>query len=69
MGGSGNSRGLVESTLLHGKLWLDELDNGYLHKDHAPNPVHYQERYDSVFHAVQKRSTWLPLLRGAGVVL
>ena len=67
VGGSGNSRGLVESTLLHGKLWLDELDNGYLHKDHAPDPVHYQERYDSVFHAVQKRSTWLPLLRGAGL--
>ncbi len=67
VGGSGNSRGLVESTALHGKLWLDELDNGYLHKDHAPDPVHYKERYDSVFHAVQKRSTWLPLLRGAGL--
>lgn len=66
-GGSGNSRGLVESTLLHGKLWLDELDNGYLHKDHAPDPVHFTERYDSVFHAIQKRSTWLPLLRGAGL--
>jgi len=67
VGGSGNSRGLVESTTLHGKLWLDELDNGYLHKDHTPDPVHYTERYDSVFHAVQKRSTWLPLLRGAGL--
>ena len=66
-GGSGNSRGLVESTLLHGKLWLDELDNGYLHKNHAPDPVHYTERYDSVFHAIQKRSTWLPLMRGAGL--
>ena len=53
--------------LLHGKLWLDELDNGYLHKDYAPDPVHFTERYDLVFHAVQKRSTWLPLLRRAGL--
>jgi hypothetical protein len=30
IGGSGQSRGLVESTILHKKLWLDEMDqNSY----------------------------------------
>jgi len=26
MGGSGQSRGLLDSARLHGKLWLDEID-------------------------------------------
>jgi hypothetical protein len=67
VGGSGNSRGIIESTLLHGKLWLDEYDNGYLHADHAADPVHYTERYDPVYHSVLKRSSLLPLMRGSGL--
>ncbi|MBC8111091.1 MAG: hypothetical protein H7Y04_08545, partial [Verrucomicrobia bacterium] len=65
-GGSGISRGIIESTLLHGKLWLDEIDNGYLHPDNGRDNIRYTERYDSVFETIQKRSERLPLMRGIG---
>jgi hypothetical protein len=65
-GGSGNSRGIIESTLLHGKLWLDEVDNGYLHPKTDSDNIRYQERYDPEYESVIKRSTLLPLMRGIG---
>jgi hypothetical protein len=65
-GGSGISRGIVESALLHGKLWLDEIDNGYLHPDTGRDNIRYSARYDTTFETVQKRSERLPLLRGIG---
>ena len=65
-GGSGNSRGIIESNLIHGKLWLDEIDNGYLHAKTDYDNIRYSERYDPVFANIMKRSTILPLMRGIG---
>jgi hypothetical protein len=66
IGGSGNSRGIIESTLLHGKLWLDEIDNGYLHPSTATDNIRYKERYDPEYEAIIRRSALLPYLRGIG---
>jgi hypothetical protein len=57
LGGCGNARGVIESANLHGKLWLDELDNGGLQKQ--PD--------DPLYHPVARRSMVLPLVRGTGV--
>ncbi|MEO5583080.1 MAG: hypothetical protein ABIR66_10325 [Saprospiraceae bacterium] len=65
-GGSGNSRGIIESTLLHGKLWLDEIDNGYLHPKTDYDNIRYKERYDSSYATIIRRSAVLPLMRGIG---
>ncbi|HEX8530753.1 MAG TPA: hypothetical protein VF646_12055 [Cytophagales bacterium] len=65
-GGSGNSRGIIESTLLHGKLWLDEIDNGTLHPAIERDNIRYGRRYDSTYATVIRRSTLLPLMRGIG---
>jgi hypothetical protein len=66
-GGSGNSRGVIESALLHGKLWLDELDNGYLQKTQDFDPVRSKGLGDSVYATVLSRSALLPLMRGIGL--
>ncbi len=65
-GGSGNSRGIIESTLLHGKLWMDEIDNGYLHPKTDKDNIRYTERYDSTYANIMKRCALLPLMRGIG---
>lgn len=65
-GGSGNSRGLIESTLLHGKLWLDEIDNGYLHAKTDYDNIRYKERFDSTYANIMQRCVELPLMRGIG---
>jgi hypothetical protein len=65
-GGSGNSRGLIESTLLHGKLWLDEIDNGYLHPKTDYDNIRYKARFDSTYANILKRCVSLPLMRGIG---
>lgn len=65
-GGSGNSRGIVESTLLHGKLWFDEIDNGYLHPPTDFDNIRYRERYDPEYASVIRRCALLPLMRGIG---
>ncbi|QHV96005.1 hypothetical protein [Spirosoma endbachense] len=65
-GGSGNSRGIIESTLLHGKLWLDEIDNGYLHAKNDFENIRYTERYDSTYANIIRRCALLPLMRGIG---
>lgn len=66
-GGSGNSRGIIESTLLHGKLWLDEIDNGGLQKKTALDPVRNSGKYDPEYLPVIQRSAIYPLMRGAGL--
>jgi hypothetical protein len=66
LGGSGNSRGIIESTLLHGKLWLDEIDNGYLHPKTDTDNIRYKERYNADYEAVIRRCTLLPYMRGIG---
>ncbi len=65
-GGSGNSRGIIESTLLHGKLWLDEIDNGYLHAKNDHDNIRYTERYDTAYANIIRRCALLPLMRGIG---
>jgi len=66
-GGSGNSRGVIESALLHGKLWLDELDNGGLQKKTALDPVRNSGKYDPEYLPVLQRSAIYPLMRGIGL--
>jgi hypothetical protein len=67
LGGSGNSRGIVESTLLHGKLWLDELDNGHLQRKNVADPARSSGRFDPQYLPVLQRSALLPMMRGAGL--
>lgn len=56
LGGSGLSRGIIDATIHHGKLWLDELDNGGEQKGiDDPNYL-----------PVVRRSALMPLLRGQG---
>ncbi len=66
-GGSGNSRGVIESAILHGKLWLDELDNGHLQKKTAMDPVRNSGKYDPDYLSVMQRSAIYPLMRGTGL--
>jgi hypothetical protein len=64
MGGSGQSRALAESALLHGKLVLDEMDQftGMRHPFDEPAP---EQRADDV--AIIRRNTLGPLVRGMGM--
>jgi hypothetical protein len=66
-GGSGNSRGVIESALLHGKLWLDEMDNGGLQKKTSLDPVRNSGKYDPDYLPVMQRSAIYPLMRGIGL--
>lgn len=66
-GGSGNSRGVIESAILHGKLWLDEMDNGTLQKKTAIDPVRVSGKYDPQYLSVMQRSAIYPLMRGTGL--
>jgi hypothetical protein len=66
-GGSGNSRGVIESAILHGKLWLDELDNGHIQKKTAIDPVRNSGKYDPTYLSVLQRSAIYPLMRGTGL--
>ncbi len=67
LGGSSHARGLVESTRLHHKLWMDEVDNGYLQANRALDFVRSAELSDTNYAAILRRSTLLPLLRGMGM--
>lgn len=66
-GGSGNSRGVIESGLLHGKLWLDEVDNGHIQKATTIDPVRNTGKYDPTYIPVIRRSALYPLMRGIGM--
>jgi len=66
-GGSGNSRGVIESALWHGKLWLDELDNGNLQKKAGGDAARSLGRFDPEYLPVLQRSALYPLMRGAGL--
>ncbi|HVY73465.1 MAG TPA: hypothetical protein VG890_01465, partial [Puia sp.] len=63
VGGSGQSRGLVESAVLHGKLWLDEMDqNSY--KGGPFNSGVFTTREQDV--AMIRRNLAQAFTRGAG---
>jgi hypothetical protein len=66
-GGSGNSRGVIESAILRGKLWLDELDNGHIQKKTTLDPVRNSGKYDPQYLPVLQRSAIYPLMRGIGL--
>ncbi|MEO7598767.1 MAG: hypothetical protein ABIV50_07540, partial [Opitutus sp.] len=67
VGGSGNSRGVIESARLHGKLWLDELDNGFLQKKVGGDSARAGSRFDPEYLPVLQRSALYPLMRGVGL--
>lgn len=67
LGGSGNSRAVIESGLLHGKLWLDEVDNGFLQQSSDYDGIRITTRPDSAFIPILQRSALYPLMRGTGL--
>lgn len=64
LGGTGMSRGLVESCALHGKLWFDEMDQP-THFGHPTDRSFSCTRDDAT--AVLRRNSLAPLTRGAGL--
>lgn len=67
VGGSGHSRGIIESALLHGKLWLDEVDNGGMQETNSPDVVRSLYNTDPKYLPVIRRSAVHPLSRGIGL--
>ena len=64
LGGTGMSRGLLESCTLHGKLWLDEMDQP-THLGCVADPKYSCTLPDAV--AILRRNVVHPLLRGHGL--
>ena len=64
VGGAGMSRGLLESCALHGKLWLDEMDQP-THLGFVAEPKLTWTRAEAV--ALLRRNVLHPLLRGHGL--
>lgn len=69
VGGSGLERSIVESVLRHGKLWFDEVDNGYLQDKKESDFVRSRPLGDSTYLTMFQRSLWLPLVQGCGLWL
>jgi len=67
LGGSGNSRGVIESALLHKKLWLDEMDNGHLQNLSNQKDIRNALEEDPDYVPVLRRSSVYPLMRGCGL--
>lgn len=67
LGGSGNSRAVIESGLLHNKLWFDEVDNGFLQQNSGYDNIRITTKPDSSFIPVMQRSALYPLMRGTGL--
>lgn len=67
LGGSGNSRAVIESGLLHQKLWLDEVDNGFLQQNSAFDNIRITTKPDPAYVPVMQRSALYPLMRGTGL--
>ena len=57
------SRGLLESCRLHGKLWLDEMDQN-IHL-RAPHHEDYEKGVDEGIARVRRNTLW-PITKGAG---
>jgi hypothetical protein len=65
-GGPGHSRGVIESAMLHNKLFLDEVDNGYLQNTNELDPVRSIYSADPKYVPMIRRSALMPLSRGMG---
>ena len=68
-GGSGMQRAPVRSIQLHGKLWFDETDNGYLQDKRERDFVRSGALGDTNYLPILQRSLWLPLMQGCGTWL
>ncbi len=68
-GGSGLERVPIRSVLLHGKMWFDEIDNGYLQDKKERDFVRSGPLGDGSYLSVLQRSLWLPLVQGCGLWL
>lgn len=66
LGGSSHSRGIIESVQLHGKLWLDEVDNGYLQDLKKIDFVRSGPLGEPEYKAILQRSVLYPIMRNAG---
>lgn len=66
LGGSGHSRAIIDSVLMHGKLWIDEVDNGYLQDLKVIDFVRSGRLGDPRYKAILQRSVLYPLMRNAG---
>jgi hypothetical protein len=65
LGGSGHSRGIVESALLHNKLWLDEMDSGEFAK--VTDGIRTIRETNPDYIPVLRRNALHPLSRGTGL--
>lgn len=66
-GGVGHSRGIVDSAVLHGKLWLDEIDDGRHQETYEPGKAgHTRFEADPKYIPVLRRNVVHPLTRGIG---
>jgi hypothetical protein len=63
-GGSGQSRGIIESCVLHGKVWLDEMDQGT--SLGTPWPQFIPKTLEEDVHLL-RRNVLEPLQRGGGL--
>jgi len=68
-GGSGLQRAPIRSIQLHGKMWFDEIDNGYLQDKRERDFVRSWPLGDTTYLPVLQRSLWLPLMQGCGLWL
>lgn len=68
-GGSGMERAPVRSILLHGKMWFDEIDNGYLQDKRERDFVRSNALGDTNYLPILQRSLYLPLIQGCGLWL
>jgi len=69
VGGSGLERVPIRSMQLHGKMWFDEIDNGYLQEKKERDFVRSGPLGDANYLPVLQRSLWLPLVQGCGLWL
>ena len=68
-GGSGMERAPMRSIQLHGKMWFDEIDNGYLQDKRERDFVRSGALGDTNYLPILQRSLWLPLVQGSGLWL
>lgn len=64
LGGSGSSRGMLESAVLHGKLWLDEMDQP-VHTGTVMGGMPVYPEYESK--QILRRNSMFPIVNGAGL--
>ncbi|MCD6321632.1 MAG: beta-galactosidase [Clostridiales bacterium] len=64
LGGSGSSRGMLESAMLHGKLWLDEMDQP-VHTGTVMGGMPVYPTYESK--QILRRNSLFPITHGGGL--